>query len=40
MAKYTYDEVKNIFEQHGMTLVSDEYHNRDEKLDYICDKHP
>lgn len=40
MAKYTYDEVKNIFEQHGMILVSDEYHNRDEKLDCICDKHP
>lgn len=39
MAKYTYDEVMNIFKEHGMTLISDEYHNRDEKLDYICDRH-
>lgn len=39
MAKYTYDEVKSIFKKHGMILVSYEYHNRDEKLSYICDKH-
>lgn len=40
MAKYTYEEVKNIFAQHDMTLVSTKYHNRDEKLEYICNNHP
>ena len=40
MGKYTYEEVKDLFKDHKMTLVSKEYHNRDEKLDYICDTHP
>lgn len=40
MGKYTYEEVKNIFAKHNMTLVSTEYHNRDEKLEYICNNHP
>lgn len=39
MAKYSYDEVNKMFFDHNMTLVSKEYHNRDEKLDYICNDH-
>lgn len=34
--KYTIDDVRNIFEQRGCILLSKEYKNVDEKLDYIC----
>lgn len=34
--KYTYSEVKEIFETQGCRLVSLEYKSNKEKLDYIC----
>lgn len=37
--KYTYDQVKQEFDERGYDLISTEYHKVDEKLDYICRKH-
>lgn len=37
--KYTYDYVKNEFEKRGYVLLSKEYINTTEKLEYICLKH-
>lgn len=37
--KYTYNEVKNEFEQRGYILLSNVYSKGDEKLQYICKKH-
>ena len=34
--KYTYKEVKEIFEKSGCQLLSTEYNNQLQKLDYIC----
>lgn len=34
--KHSYDEVKNIFESNGYKLLSDEYVNKDEKLEIMC----
>ena len=36
---YTYDNVKHEFEERGYELLSMEYHNCFEKLDYVCLKH-
>jgi hypothetical protein len=40
MKKLTYDEVKKEFELRGYQLVSTEYINSNQKLEYICLKHP
>ena len=37
--KYTYEQVKREFEEKGYELLSSEYHNVLEKLDYVCTKH-
>ena len=39
MRKITYEEVKNMFEERGYELISTEYINSEEKLEYICHKH-
>lgn len=39
MRKVTYDEVKAVFEARGYELLSKEYINCEEKLEYICPKH-
>jgi len=36
--KYTYEEVKKEFERRGYKLLSKEYKNAREKLEYICPK--
>jgi len=38
--KFTYEEVKALFDEKGYTLLSKDYHNKDDKLDYVCRKHP
>lgn len=37
--KYTYEQVYNEFDKRGYDLVSEEYHNVSEHLEYICRKH-
>ena len=37
--KYTYEQVKQEFENKGYRLLSSGYHNVSEKLEYICLKH-
>ena len=37
--KYTYEQVKQEFDDRGYDLISTEYHKVDEKLEYICRKH-
>ena len=37
--RYDYEYVKSKFEEKDYTLVSEEYKNKNEKLDYICNKH-
>ena len=37
--KYTYEEVKQSFEERGYILLSKEYINCSQKLEYICSKH-
>lgn len=39
MKRITYDEVKQMFESRGYKLISTEYINCGEKLEYICPKH-
>jgi hypothetical protein len=34
--KFIYEDVRKFFEDHGCTLLSNEYKNCDSKLDYIC----
>ena len=34
--KYSYDEVKNVFEYEGYKLLSNEYINKDSKLEVMC----
>jgi hypothetical protein len=34
--KYTYEDVKKYFEQHGCTLLSTQYNGPLEKLSYVC----
>lgn len=34
--KYTYEEIKTIFEQRGYTLISENYTHPQNKLQYIC----
>lgn len=36
---YTIEYVKNQFENRGYTLLSNEYKNKNTKLDFICNKH-
>jgi hypothetical protein len=36
--KYTIEEVKNLFEKEGYQLLTTEYINSKQKLDYICSK--
>lgn len=36
---YTYEKVKELFEDRGYTLLSKEYKNKSTKLEYICPKH-
>lgn len=38
--KYSFDYVKSVFESKGLKLVSTEYKGNNEKLEYICNKHP
>lgn len=38
-SKYTYEQVKHEFEERNYELLSNEYHNVSEKLEYICLKH-
>lgn len=40
LIKYTYTDVKAEFEERGYDLVSTEYRQVSDKLDYICRKHP
>lgn len=37
--RYDYKYVKSKFEEKDYTLISTEYKNTKEKLDYICNKH-
>ena len=37
--RYTYDEIKQEFENRGYELISTEYVDADTKLEYICPKH-
>jgi len=37
--RYDYEYVKSKFKKKDYTLVSEEYKNKNEKLDYICNKH-
>ena len=37
--RHNYEDVKKNFDRKGYTLVSKEYKNQKEKLDYICNKH-
>lgn len=39
MNKYDYDTVKQIFKNNNMILLSKEYHNVKEYLEYKCEKH-
>lgn len=39
MRKYTYDQIKQEFENRGYELVSTEYVNSNTKLEYICKVH-
>lgn len=39
MKKITYDKVKQMFEERGYELLSIEYINSEEKMEYICSKH-
>lgn len=39
MRKFTYEKVKEMFEQRDCELVSKEYVNCDTPLEYICNKH-
>lgn len=36
---YTYEQVKEEFESHGLELISTEYSSAKQKLQYICTKH-
>ncbi len=36
--KYTYESVKQDFEDHGLTLVSTSYKNTKTDLEYACNK--
>lgn len=38
-SKYTYEQVKHEFKERNYELLSNEYHNVSEKLEYICLKH-
>jgi len=38
MRKLTYEFVKESFEKEGYKLLSEEYINCEQKLDYICSK--
>lgn len=38
--KFDYTYVKQCFEERGYELVSKEYHNSHQKLEYKCNKHP
>jgi len=38
--KTSYKDVCNSFDKKGYTLLSTEYHNEADKLNYICRKHP
>lgn len=37
--KYTLTEVTKLFEEAGYTLLSNQYVNIKEKLEYLCPKH-
>lgn len=38
--RYTIEEVRNVFETRGYTLLEKDYKNSDQKLAYKCGKHP
>jgi len=38
--KFTYDDVRRLFESKNYTLISLEYKNSKTKLEYICNAHP
>lgn len=38
--KHTFEEVKKLFEEKGFVLLSTEYINSKQKLQYKCNKHP
>lgn len=40
LRKYSLDDVKQIFNDHGLTLLSDKYINNNEPMPYICKTHP
>jgi len=34
--KYTIDQVRNIFSEHYYTLITEEYYNNKQRLEYVC----